>query len=59
MGHTVNLAARLEGLNKRFGTRILIASSTAELLPEGTPLRDLGETKVRGVSREVRVFVPG
>jgi adenylate cyclase len=58
MGNAVNLASRLEGLNKRFGTEVLIAGSTAELLPSELPLKDLGEVTVRGVSKPVQVFQP-
>lgn len=56
-GDTVNLAARLEEMNKVFGSRILVSSRTAELLGgSGVPLRDRGVVAVRGFSRPHRVF---
>jgi adenylate cyclase len=58
MGDAANMASRLEGLNKRFGTRVILSESTAVLLPPDIPLRDLGETPVRGISKPIRVFSP-
>ncbi len=54
-GNTVNLAARLEALNKEHGTDLLLSSSTAE----GTSavnLKSMGEISVRGVSQPVAIF---
>jgi adenylate cyclase len=58
MGDAPNLASRLEGLNKRFGTHILISESTAKLLPDTIPLRDLGGVEIRGYSKMVKIFNP-
>jgi adenylate cyclase len=58
MGDAPNLASRLEGLNKRYGTHVLISESTAKLLPKTIPLRDLGEIQIRGYSKMVRVLNP-
>jgi len=58
MGDAANMAARLEGLNKNYGTRVLLDDSTASLLPRDIPLRDLGEAQIRGYSRPVRLFNP-
>ena len=57
-GDTVNLAARLEALNKDFGTRILLSPRTAELLAGSVPLRDHGAVPVRGFAQPLRVFEP-
>ncbi len=54
-GEAVNLAARLEALNKEKGTRILISGTTAE----GANERDLakvGQVDVRGVSDPVDIY---
>ncbi len=59
IGEAVNLAARLEGLNKELGTRILMDQATAAGCAGEIELRDLGEHGVKGFSREVRVFTPG
>jgi len=56
LGDGVNLASRLEGANKLFGTPILLSGATARLLPEGNPLRPLGRIVVKGKSEPVEVF---
>lgn len=56
IGDAANLASRLEGLNKRFHTRILLAESTKKRLPPDLPLKDLGEASIRGYTKPVRVF---
>lgn len=57
-GDTVNLAARLEALNKDLGTTILLSERTTRLLPSQTALRDCGEVSVRGFGAPLRVFEP-
>ena len=59
IGDTVNLAARLEGANKAFGTGILISASTAALLGQDGPLlRPLADVVVKGKTAAVRVYTP-
>lgn len=55
---TVNTAARLEGLTKGFGIRILISSSSQEALihPEKYRLRFIGKVKVKGKNDSVGVY---
>ena len=48
LGDAVNLASRLEGLNKRFGSDILLSQETKILLPEGTLLEQLPPVEVKG-----------
>jgi adenylate cyclase len=56
-GDNVNLTARLEQLNKDYGTRIIVADSTRRQVPEGMfEFRELGEVAVRGLNRPVRIF---
>ena len=57
-GDAVNLAARLEALNKELGTRILVSEATAAQA-EGFDLRPMGEVRVRGQSARVTVYAPG
>ncbi|MEH6823002.1 MAG: adenylate/guanylate cyclase domain-containing protein [Motiliproteus sp.] len=54
-GDAVNLAARLEALNKLYGTRILISEFSAKLLP-GEALRFVAETEVRGRQGRVKLY---
>ena len=53
-GDAVNLAARLEALNKELGTRILVSGATAERV-EGFALEPMGEVGVRGRTERVRI----
>lgn len=55
VGDTVNTASRLEALNKRLGTRVLVSASLAEGLADFR-LRDLGEIQLRGKRNRVRVL---
>jgi class 3 adenylate cyclase len=56
LGDTVNLASRLEELNKKFGTRILVSQSTCEACEERFAFQPLGEVAVRGRSDMVVVY---
>lgn len=54
-GDTVNLAARLEALNKQYGTSLLVSGATRTLL-EKDDLERIGETEIRGLSRPVGIY---
>ncbi len=56
VGDTVNVAARLQGLNKRFGTDVLLTANTRAGLADAFPLRVMPETIVKGRSRPVEIF---
>ncbi len=56
IGDTVNLGARLESLNKDFGTRIIISDATRAALAGHYETRPLGEVTVKGKSRAVAIF---
>lgn len=58
IGDAVNLAARLEGANKAFGTGILLSDATASLLPAELGLRHLDTVVVKGKSEAVKVYTP-
>lgn len=58
MGDTVNLASRLEGANKAYGTSIMLASSTAEIVKGRIPLRQIDRIRVKGKNVPVDVFTP-
>ena len=51
IGDNVNLAARLEGANKHYGTTILLAASTAEALKSRAVLRRIDRVQVKGKSQ--------
>jgi len=56
IGDAVNLGARLESLNKDYGTRIIISDGTRRQLRTPRPLRPLGSVVVKGKSIAVDIF---
>ncbi len=56
LGDEVNLAARLEQLNKDFGCKILVSAATRDATRGAFVFEDKGETSVRGRERPVRVY---
>ncbi|MFP4179940.1 MAG: CHASE2 domain-containing protein [Spirochaetaceae bacterium] len=58
LGDAVNLAARLEGNNKQFGTYTMISGATASGLPQEIACRELGRIAVVGRNEPVQVFEP-
>jgi class 3 adenylate cyclase len=56
LGDTVNLAARLEQLNKDYGTSILVSDSTREACGEQFVFANLGSVAVRGRSDAADIF---
>jgi adenylate cyclase len=58
MGDTVNLASRLEGANKYFGTTIMASQATAELTGDAFAWRELDAIRVQGRSKPVKIYEP-
>jgi adenylate cyclase len=58
MGDTVNLASRLEGLNKLYGTQILISDRTYQAARESIVARPVGVVQVKGKRQCVEVWEP-
>ncbi len=62
LGDAVNLAARLEGVNKQFGSFTLISEATRkaalELSDDDIPMRELGRVTVVGRAEPVTVYEP-
>jgi adenylate cyclase len=57
VGDAVNLASRIQNLNKNFGTDILISIATKELLKgKNFKFKSLGRTPIRGKSEEIEIF---
>ena len=55
-GDTVNLAARLEGANKTYGSLLMIGEETARRLGDGFVLRRLDRLVVKGRTQPVKVY---
>jgi adenylate cyclase len=56
MGDGVNVASRIEGLNKQFGTAICISESIYELVGSRVVARPLGNVPVKGRRKEIMVY---
>jgi len=56
LGDQVNLGSRLEGLNRVYGTDILVGESTALLVQPSFLLRELDVVRVKGKQQAVRVY---
>jgi adenylate cyclase len=57
MGDNVNLASRLEGINKQYGTNIVISQYTRNLVQEdGFLVRELDSVRVKGKKDPVNIY---
>ncbi|MEW6144686.1 MAG: adenylate/guanylate cyclase domain-containing protein [Thermodesulfobacteriota bacterium] len=56
LGDHVNLGSRLEGLNKGYGTEILIGENTAQLVGDKFLLREVDMVQVVGRVQPVRIY---
>lgn len=57
IGDTVNTTARLEGINKLFGTNICVSETTANKCPS-LNFRPVGELILKGKNKPIRVLTP-
>jgi adenylate cyclase len=55
VGNPVNTAARLEQLNKEYGTRVLVSGETVDRLTDSYPLAPVGVVTVRGRQDSIRI----
>ncbi|HRZ86621.1 MAG TPA: adenylate/guanylate cyclase domain-containing protein [bacterium] len=56
IGDAVNLAQRLEQLNKEYGTTIIIGENTFRELGDSAIVRELGTAKVKGKNQLVQIY---
>ncbi len=58
LGDAVNLASRLEGINKEFGSYTMISKSTRDEIGAVFPARELSRVRVVGKKESVTVYEP-
>lgn len=58
LGDAVNLAARLEGANKLFGTGIMVSQAVRDMVGPNAAMRELGRVGVVGRQAPVTVYEP-
>ena len=56
LGDSVNLGSRLEGLNKVYGTDILIGEQTARLLGDMFVVREVDLVRVKGREQAIQIY---
>ncbi|ANL49379.1 adenylate cyclase protein (plasmid) [Rhizobium phaseoli] len=56
MGDTINVASRLEGLNKEFGTSILVSAAIHNAVGDRFAFRSLGLAQVKGRAEKVGIW---
>ena len=56
IGDAVNLASRLEGLNKTYHTKVIVSQDTAERLDDRFALRELDRVRVKGKTGAVTIY---
>jgi adenylate cyclase len=58
LGDAGNLASRLEGINKQFGTSVLVSEFTRQQLGGDIAVREISRVRVVGRHAPVRVYEP-
>jgi len=56
MGNAVNLAARLEGINKVYGTALMMSEATRQSCEGSMELRELDNIRVIGIHQPVQIY---
>jgi adenylate cyclase len=56
MGNAVNLASRLEGVNKQYGTWVLVSEDTVKECGDRLLFRRLDRVRVVGIKEPVRIY---
>lgn len=58
IGDAVNVASRLEGINKEYGTNIIISAATYNQVKDRIHARRLGWAELKGKGSKIEVFEP-
>ena len=55
-GLTVNLASRIQNLNKKFGTDILVSATTVGQIENNLKVVNLGPTEIKGLKEPLEIY---
>jgi adenylate cyclase len=55
-GLTVNLASRIQNLNKKFGTDILVSATTVAQIGNNLEIENLGPTEIKGLKEPLEIY---
>ena len=58
MGDTVNLASRIEGVNKVYGTSVLVSGAVVDSISNPIGFREVDTVRVKGRQTGISVFTP-
>jgi adenylate cyclase len=56
VGDGVNVSSRLQGLNKEYGTTILVSETTFDALKEEFEFREMPQAKLRGRTKDLKFY---
>ena len=56
LGDTVNIAARLESANKKYGTRIIMEQNTHDMIKDHFETRKIDRIRVVGIQKPIEIF---
>lgn len=56
IGSNVNIAARIEEINKKYDTSILISESTYNLIKDDFVVKEIDSVQLRGLKKEVKIY---
>ncbi len=56
LGTTVNLASRLEGLNKDYGTSILVSEAVYSRVQQSFRFKPIASVVAKGMTMETRIY---
>ena len=56
LGNSVNLASRLEGLNKEYGTTILVSEAVRDRVENCFRFNPVASVTAKGMTMETRVY---
>lgn len=56
IGDTINIASRLEGINKEYNTNILVSEAVYQQIQEDFILNEIGHASLKGIKEKVLVY---